>query len=67
MQIETLILRNLMLNEDYTRTVIPHLKLIYFEEPYRAVFSEIVDFVNKYNKLPKIFKSRYPTYSRDKN
>ena len=29
MQIETLILRNLMLNEDYTRTVIPHLKLIY--------------------------------------
>jgi archaellum biogenesis ATPase FlaH len=52
MQIETLILRNLMLNEDYTRTVIPHLKLIYFEEPYRAVFSELVDFVNKYNKLP---------------
>ena len=52
MQIETLILRNLMLNEDYTRTVIPHLKLIYFEEPYRAVFSEIVDFVNKFNKLP---------------
>ena len=52
MQIETLILRNLMLNEDYTRTVIPHLKLIYFEEPYRAVFSEIVEFVNKFNKLP---------------
>ncbi len=51
MQIETLILRNLMLNEDYTRTVIPHLKLIYFEDPYRAVFSELVDFVNKYNKL----------------
>ena len=41
-----------MLNEEYTRTVIPHLKLIYFEEPYRAVFSELVDFVNKYNKLP---------------
>ena len=41
-----------MLNEDYTRTVIPHLKLIYFEEPYRAVFSEVVDFVNKFNKLP---------------
>ena len=52
MKIETLILRNLMLNEDYTRTVIPHLKLIYFEEPYRAVFSEVVDFVNKFNKLP---------------
>ena len=52
MQIETLILRNLMLNEDYTRSVIPHLKTIYFEEPYRAVFNEIVGFVNKYSKLP---------------
>jgi archaellum biogenesis ATPase FlaH len=51
-QIETLILRNLMLNEDYTRSVIPHLKTIYFEEPYRAVFNEIVGFVNKFNKLP---------------
>ena len=52
MQIETLILRNLMLNEEYTRSVIPHLKLRYFEEPYRAVFSEIIDFVTKFNKLP---------------
>jgi len=41
-----------MLNEDYTRNVIPHLKTIYFEEPYRAVFNEIVSFVNKYSKLP---------------
>ena len=52
MQIETLILRNLMLNEDYTRSVIPHLKTVYFEEPYRAVFNEIVGFVNKFNALP---------------
>ena len=52
MQIETLILRNLMLNEDYTRTVIPHLKTVYFEDPYRSVFNEIVTFVNKFNKLP---------------
>jgi len=51
-QIETLILRNLMLNEDYTRSVIPHLKLRYFEEPYRSVFNEIIGFVSKYNKLP---------------
>ena len=41
-----------MLNEDYTRSVIPHLKVRYFEEPYRAVFSEIIGFVTKYNKLP---------------
>ena len=52
MKIETLILRNLMLNEDYTRNVIPHLKTIYFEEPHRAVFKEIVKFVNKFSKLP---------------
>tara|TARA_B110000438_G_C15820610_1_gene654262 strand:- start:845 stop:2185 length:1341 start_codon:yes stop_codon:yes gene_type:complete len=51
-QIETLILRNLMLNENYTRSVIPHLKLRYFDEPYRAVFNEIIGFVTKYNKLP---------------
>ena len=41
-----------MLNEDYTRTVIPHLKTIYFENPYRDIFNEIVSFVNKFNKLP---------------
>jgi len=52
MKIETLILRNLMLNEDYTRSVIPHIQLRYFEEPYRAVFNEIVKFVNKFSKLP---------------
>jgi archaellum biogenesis ATPase FlaH len=52
MKIETLILRNLMLNEDYTRNVIPHLRTIYFEEPHRAVFKEIVKFVNKFSKLP---------------
>ena len=52
MKIETLILRNLMLNEDYTRSVIPHIQLRYFEEPYRAVFNEIVSFVNKFSKLP---------------
>ena len=52
MQIETLILRNLMFNEDFTRTVIPHLKTIYFEDPHRSVFNEIVGFVNKFNKLP---------------
>ena len=41
-----------MLNEDYTRSVIPHLKTVYFEEPYRSVFNEIVGFVNKFNALP---------------
>ena len=41
-----------MLNENYTRSVIPHLKLRYFDEPYRAVFNEIIGFVTKYNKLP---------------
>jgi archaellum biogenesis ATPase FlaH len=41
-----------MLNEDYTRSVIPHIQLRYFEEPYRAVFNEIVKFVNKFSKLP---------------
>ena len=52
MNIETLILRNLVQDEEYMRTVIPHLKQTYFEGPYKVVFNEIINFVNEYGKLP---------------
>lgn len=52
MNLETLILRNLVQDEGYTRTVIPHLKAKYFSGAHRIVFNEVVDFVNKYSKLP---------------
>ena len=52
MTIQTTILRNLLHDEEYTRRVIPFLKKEYFEGPHRAMFDSIVEFVNKYNKLP---------------
>lgn len=51
-KIQTTILRNLINNEEYTRKVIPFLKKEYFEGSHRVVFDEIINFVNKYNKLP---------------
>ena len=50
--IQTTILRSLINDEDYTRTVIPFLKKEYFENNHRVVFDSVVDFVNRYNKLP---------------
>ncbi len=52
MNIETLILRNLVQDEEYMRTVIPHLKQTYFAGSYKIVFNEIISFVNMYGKLP---------------
>ncbi len=52
MNIETLILRNLVQNESFTRTAIPHLKPKYFEGPSRIVFDSLVKFVNTYGKMP---------------
>jgi replicative DNA helicase len=52
--LEQTIIRNLLTNEDYMRKVIPFIKKEYFEGTYRLVFSEIVRFVGKYNKLPTI-------------
>lgn len=51
-QIQTVILRNLLKNENYTRKVIPFLKPEYFEGGHRLVFSTIARFVSKYNKMP---------------
>ena len=50
--LETTILRNLISNDQYTRTVIPFLKPEYFDNTHRKVFREIAKFVGKYNKLP---------------
>jgi replicative DNA helicase len=52
MNLETLILRNIIHDESYTRTVIPHLQPRYFDNAHRIIFNEIVDFVNEYEKIP---------------
>jgi replicative DNA helicase len=50
--LQTTILKNLITNEEFTRKVIPFLKKEYFEGVHGIVFSEILKFVGKYNKLP---------------
>jgi archaellum biogenesis ATPase FlaH len=50
--IQTVILRNLITNDDFTRKVIPFLRKDYFEGSHRIVFDKILEFVCKYNKLP---------------
>lgn len=53
MQLEKTILRNLLKNETYTRKVLPFLKKEYFSvEEDRILYSEIHDFILKYNKPP---------------
>lgn len=51
--IDHVILRNLLKNEEYTRKILPFLKDEYFKvDTDRIIFSEIRDFVVKYNELP---------------
>ncbi len=54
MNLETLILRNLIQDENYTRTVIPHIKPKYFNGPHKILFNEIVKFVTEYSKMPNV-------------
>lgn len=52
--LEQTILRNLLTNESYMRKVIPFVRREYFEGVYKLLFSEIIKFVTKYNKLPTL-------------
>ena len=50
-QVEFLILRNLLYNEEYVRKTIPFIKAEYFENTtQRIVFEEILKFVGEYNQ-----------------
>ena len=49
--VEFLILRNLLYNEEYIRKIIPFLKSEYFEDTnQKIVFEEILSFVQEYNQ-----------------
>ena len=51
--IEKLILENLLLNEEYSRKVVPFLKEDFFhDKKERIVFTEIKKFILAYNGLP---------------
>ena len=50
--VEFLILRNLLYNEEYLRKTIPFIKAEYFEDlNQKIIFEEISNFVGEYNKL----------------
>ena len=50
-EVEFLILRNLIHNEEYVRKVIPFIKAEYFEDHnQKIVFEEILKFVEEYNQ-----------------
>ena len=52
-RIETLILKNLIHNDEYARKVLPLLNKTYFEEHRdKLLYEHIDEFINKYNNLP---------------
>ena len=52
-RIERTVLSNLIYNEEYTRRVLPFIKEEYFSDRLEKIlFTEIHNFVNKYNALP---------------
>jgi len=55
MKIESLILKSLLVNENYCRAVLPYLKPEYFTDfTQKTIFKAINGFVNNYNEQPTI-------------
>jgi len=53
-KIENLILKNLLINEEYSRKVYPHLKEEYFQEQHdKILFVTISEYFEKYNRFPE--------------
>lgn len=50
--LQTTILQKLVNDEGYCRKVLPFIKREYFEGSHKSVYKLIVDFIEKYNKLP---------------
>jgi len=52
-QLEVVILKNLVFNEDYTRKVLPFLKDEYFSDnTQKKFFHQVKSFIDEYNNLP---------------
>ena len=52
--IEQVILRNILTNDQFMRKVLPFVKPEYFQGVYNQLFKEACKFVGKYNKLPAL-------------
>ena len=54
-RLETTILKNLILSDEYSRKVLPFVKDEYFSEPdEQVVYKEVVSYFEKYNKSPTV-------------
>ena len=54
LKIEEITLSKLILNDTYTRKVIPFIKDEYFDSPsHKVLFSTLSDYVNKFETLPE--------------
>lgn len=51
-RLQTLIVQNILQNNDYCRKVIPHIKKKYFDGSHRSLFGEVIKYVTSYNKIP---------------
>jgi len=55
MNLELVILKNLIYNEEYLRKVLPFLKTEYFSnKTEKVIFNEVIDFTQKYNNSPTV-------------
>lgn len=53
--LETIILSNLLYNEDYTRKVFPYIKEEYFDDnSLKKIFSSLQNYINEYKEPPSI-------------
>ena len=51
--VELLVLRSLLYNEDYARKVVPFIQGDYFQQPsQKIVFEEVSSFITEYDELP---------------
>ena len=64
--VEQVILRNVLTNEQYMRKVLPFIKPEYFQGVYNQLFKEAGKFVGKYNKLPNLDSFRIEIDQSDK-
>lgn len=50
--LQTVILKTLVHNEDFCRKALPHIKPEYFEKEHKPVYDLFLKFISKFNKLP---------------
>ena len=64
--LEQVVLRNILTNEQFMRKVLPFVQPDYFQGVYNQLFKEAGKFVGKYNKLPTLDSFKIEIEQSDK-